>query len=90
LRKAGRARPEGSAMPEGKGAFREVLPKQGTLSVEDTAGMVLCKPKVLPLKSVSLERLEQLHYFSSQSTIFQQQQRRGSQRLNLTLLESSV
>lgn len=72
-------------MPEGKGAFREVLPKQGTaggrdaatgtaarrltrcsvsfagqLSVEDTAGMVLCKPKVLPLKSVSLERLEQL------------------------------
>ena len=27
---------------------------------EDTAGMVLCKPKVLPLKSVSLEKLEQL------------------------------
>ncbi|XP_010713060.2 BBSome-interacting protein 1, partial [Meleagris gallopavo] len=49
-----------AAMPEGKGAFREVLPKQGQLSVEDTAGMVLCKPKVLPLKSVSLERLEQL------------------------------
>uniref|UniRef100_A0A8C9L860 BBSome-interacting protein 1 n=1 Tax=Pavo cristatus TaxID=9049 RepID=A0A8C9L860_PAVCR len=49
-----------AAMPEGKGAFREVLPKQGQLSVEDTAGMVLCKPKVLPLKSVSLEKLEQL------------------------------
>lgn len=74
-----------AAMPEGKGAFREVLPKQGTaggrdaatgtatrrltrcsvsfagqLSVEDAAGMVLCKPKVLPLKSVSLEKLEQL------------------------------
>ncbi|XP_052532615.1 BBSome-interacting protein 1 [Tympanuchus pallidicinctus] len=48
------------AMPEGKGAFREVLPKQGQLSVEDAAGMVLCKPKVLPLKSVSLEKLEQL------------------------------
>ncbi|NXO57596.1 BBIP1 protein, partial [Aramus guarauna] len=74
-------------MPEGKAAFREVLPKQGTgggrvphpgsrpgpvadarrfspfagqVSVEDAAAMVLCKPKVLPLKSVSLEKLEKL------------------------------
>ncbi|NXB82056.1 BBIP1 protein, partial [Donacobius atricapilla] len=72
-------------MPEGTGALREVLPKQGTggqhrpalparraarsppsspfagqLSVEDTATMVLCKPKILPLKSVSLEKLEKL------------------------------
>ncbi|XP_075279847.1 BBSome-interacting protein 1 isoform X2 [Opisthocomus hoazin] len=47
-------------MPEGKAALREVLPKQGQLSVEDAAAMVLCKPKVLPLKSVSLEKLEQL------------------------------
>ncbi|KAM4775580.1 BBSome-interacting protein 1 [Cyanocitta cristata] len=47
-------------MPEGTGALREVLPKQGQLSVEDTAAMVLCKPKILPLKSVSLEKLEKL------------------------------
>ncbi|NWY09508.1 BBIP1 protein, partial [Aphelocoma coerulescens] len=74
-------------MPEGTGALREVLPKQGSggehcparpgparrgarsrpfslfagqLSVEDTAAMVLCKPKILPLKSVSLEKLEKL------------------------------
>ncbi|KAM9232516.1 BBSome-interacting protein 1 [Leptosomus discolor] len=47
-------------MPEGKAVFREVLPKQGQLSVEDAAAMVLCKPKVLPLKSVSLEKLEKL------------------------------
>ncbi|XP_064000478.1 BBSome-interacting protein 1 [Pogoniulus pusillus] len=47
-------------MPEGKAAFREVLPKQGQLSVEDKASMVLCKPKVLPLKSVTLEKLEKL------------------------------
>ncbi|NWW25218.1 BBIP1 protein, partial [Falcunculus frontatus] len=74
-------------MPEGTGALREVLPKQGTggehrpprpgparpgarswpfspfagqLSVEDTAATVLCKPKILPLKSVSLEKLEKL------------------------------
>ncbi|XP_053927441.1 BBSome-interacting protein 1 [Cuculus canorus] len=47
-------------MPEGKAAFREVLPKQGQLSVEDAPAMVLCKPKVLPLKSVTLEKLEKL------------------------------
>ncbi|NXT98966.1 BBIP1 protein, partial [Buphagus erythrorhynchus] len=72
-------------MPEGTGALREVLPKQGTggkhcpalpaqpatrsrpfspftgqLSVEDTVSMVMCKPKILPLKSVSLEKLEKL------------------------------
>ncbi|NWY01268.1 BBIP1 protein, partial [Nothoprocta ornata] len=71
-------------MPEGKAAFREVLPKQGRgggrgagpgrarrsraalvsaagqLSAEDVPAMVLCKPKLLPLKSVSLEKLEQL------------------------------
>ncbi|NXW74726.1 BBIP1 protein, partial [Hirundo rustica] len=72
-------------MPEGTGALREVLPKQGTggehrpalpaqpaarsrpfspfagqLAMEDTAAMVLCKPKILPLKSVSLEKLEKL------------------------------
>ncbi|XP_032550844.1 BBSome-interacting protein 1 isoform X2 [Chiroxiphia lanceolata] len=47
-------------MPEGTGALREVLPKQGQLSVEDAATMALCKPKILPLKSVSLEKLEKL------------------------------
>ncbi|KAM6306186.1 BBSome-interacting protein 1 [Aegotheles albertisi] len=47
-------------MPEGKAAIREVLPKQGQLSVEDEVAMVLCKPKVMPLKSASLEKLEKL------------------------------
>ncbi|KAM6329968.1 BBSome-interacting protein 1 isoform 1-T1 [Podargus strigoides] len=55
-------------MPEGKAAFQEVLPKQGQLSVEDAATMVLCKPKVLPLKSVSLEKLEQLQRAALEAT----------------------
>uniref|UniRef100_A0A8C5T710 BBIP1 n=1 Tax=Malurus cyaneus samueli TaxID=2593467 RepID=A0A8C5T710_9PASS len=40
----------------------EALPgnENRDLSVEDTAAMVLCKPKILPLKSVSLEKLEKL------------------------------
>lgn len=40
--------------------FREVLPKQGQLSMEDVPTMVLCKPKLLPLKSVTLEKLEKM------------------------------
>uniref|UniRef100_A0A8C3NPU9 Uncharacterized protein n=1 Tax=Cyanoderma ruficeps TaxID=181631 RepID=A0A8C3NPU9_9PASS len=39
---------------------RPFSPFAGQLSVEDTASMVLCKPKILPLKSVSLEKLEKL------------------------------
>ncbi|OCT71239.1 hypothetical protein XELAEV_18034217mg [Xenopus laevis] len=47
-------------MPEVKSMFREVLPKQGQLCVEDVPTMVLCKPKILPLKSVTLEKLEKM------------------------------
>ncbi|KAJ8365466.1 hypothetical protein SKAU_G00142970 [Synaphobranchus kaupii] len=47
-------------MPEVKSMFREVLPKHGQLSMEDVPTMVLCKPKLLPLKSVTLEKLEKM------------------------------
>ncbi|XP_077205816.1 BBSome-interacting protein 1 [Paroedura picta] len=56
-------------MPESK--FREVLPKQGKLAVEDVTTMVLCKPKLLPLKSVTLEKLEKMQR-EAQETIRQQ------------------
>ncbi|XP_067393124.1 BBSome-interacting protein 1 isoform X2 [Emydura macquarii macquarii] len=58
--------------PEAKPLFREVLPKQGQLSVEDVATMVLCKPKLLPLKSVTLEKLEKMQR-AAQETIRQQE-----------------
>lgn len=32
----------------------------GQLSVEDVPVLVLCKPKLLPLKSVTLEKLEKM------------------------------
>ena len=41
-------------------AFKEVLPKTGQLYQEDIPNLVLCKPKLLPLKSVTLEKLEQM------------------------------
>ncbi|XP_051764741.1 BBSome-interacting protein 1 [Ctenopharyngodon idella] len=59
-------------MPEVKSMFREVLPKQGQLSMEDVPIMVLCKPKLLPLKSVTLEKLEKMQQ-EAQELIKQQE-----------------
>ncbi|XP_007257669.1 BBSome-interacting protein 1 [Astyanax mexicanus] len=59
-------------MPEVKSMFREVLPKQGQLSMEDVPTMVLCKPKLLPLKSVTLEKLEKMQQ-EAQEVIKQQE-----------------
>ncbi|CAM4654597.1 hypothetical protein PO909_027054 [Leuciscus waleckii] len=59
-------------MPEVKSMFREVLPKQGQLSMEDVPTMVLCKPKLLPLKSVTLEKLEKMQQ-EAQEIIKQQE-----------------
>ncbi|XP_066275918.1 BBSome-interacting protein 1-like [Branchiostoma lanceolatum] len=42
------------------GAYKEVLPKQGQLHTEDNPTMVLCKPKILPMKSVTLEKLDKM------------------------------
>ncbi|XP_029101343.1 BBSome-interacting protein 1 [Monodon monoceros] len=61
-----------SDMAEMKSMFREVLPKQGQLSVEDISTMVLCKPKLLPLKSLTLEKLEKMQQ-AAQDTIRQQE-----------------
>ena len=40
--------------------MREVLPKKGLLFTESQAQLVLCKPKLLPLKSVTLQKMEQM------------------------------
>lgn len=37
-----------------------VLPRQGLLYQEDTSSYILCKPKLIPLKSVTLEKLEKM------------------------------
>ncbi|ELT98000.1 hypothetical protein CAPTEDRAFT_140499, partial [Capitella teleta] len=40
--------------------FHEVLPRNGQVYQEDLPTTVLCKPKLMPLKSVTLERLEKM------------------------------
>jgi len=40
--------------------FKEVIPKSGLLYQEDFPSLILCKPKIMPLKSITLERMEKM------------------------------
>ena len=68
------ATPGGGANPQAGGAaqFQEVLPRQGQLYQEDLPTTVLCKPKLMPLKSVTLERLERMQR-EAQETVREQE-----------------
>nr|XP_004656194.1 BBSome-interacting protein 1-like [Jaculus jaculus] len=59
-------------MAKVRSMFREVLLKQGQLSVEDVTTMVMCKPKLLPLKSLTLAKLENMQQ-AAQDTVRQQE-----------------
>ncbi|XP_057314018.1 BBSome-interacting protein 1-like [Hydractinia symbiolongicarpus] len=53
--------------------IREVLPKTGLVYTEQTPMPVLCKPKILPLKSVTLEKLDKMQK-EAQETIKKQEE----------------
>lgn len=55
------------------------LLNSGQLSVEDITTMVLCKPKLLPLKSLTLEKLEKMQQVA-QNTIRQQEMAEKEER----------
>lgn len=47
--------------PMASGNVREILPKAGLVySEKGNLGEVLCKPKIMPIKSVTLEKLEEM------------------------------
>ena len=60
------------AVPGSDCLFQEVLPKQGVVYQEDVPSLVLCKPKLLPMKSVTLEKLEKMQR-EAQETVKQQE-----------------
>ena len=48
-------------MPEQKSLLTEVLPKAGLVySEKSTLSEILSKPKIMPIKSLTLEKLEEL------------------------------
>ncbi|XP_043774954.1 BBSome-interacting protein 1-like [Cervus elaphus] len=66
-------------MAETKLLFREVLPKQEQLYVEDTPTMVLCKPVLLPLRFMTVPKLEKIQQ-AAQDTIHQQEMTKKEQQ----------
>ena len=38
----------------------EVLPTKGALFLEHSSTAVLCKPRIMPLKSVTLQKMDQI------------------------------
>lgn len=48
----------GSKDPEGP--IKPIIPKDGILCYEEEPFFVLCKPKLLPIKSVTIEKMEKL------------------------------
>lgn len=51
----------GSKMVGGRKVLSEVLPKAGLVySEKGNLSEVLCKPKIMPIKSITLEKIEQM------------------------------
>ncbi|KAL1497274.1 hypothetical protein ABEB36_008266 [Hypothenemus hampei] len=40
--------------------LKPVINKSGQLFFEDTQELILCKPRLIPLKSITLEKLEKM------------------------------
>ena len=50
-----------SGEPESRVLLQEVLPKAGLVySEKGNLSEVLCKPKIMPIKSMTLEKLEEM------------------------------
>lgn len=67
-------------MPDTKPLMKECLPKQGLTYHEDMPTVVLCKPKLLPLKSVSLEKMEKMQREAQE--LVKQQELAGTEEEN--------
>lgn len=67
-------------MASEKLAFKEVLPKQGLLFTEQNPTPILCKPKIMPMKSVTLEKMENMQK-EAQEAIKKQEQEEKMQGL---------
>ena len=63
---------EGGSVDEGS-KIRHIIPQKGLVYTEQSPMLVLCKPKILPLKSVTLEKLEKMQK-DAQETIRKQEE----------------
>lgn len=57
-------------------AVKEILPKHGLLFTEQSPMPVLCKPKIMPLKSVTLEKLEKMQKEAQETIKYQEEKQK--------------
>ncbi|XP_044269918.1 BBSome-interacting protein 1 [Tribolium madens] len=50
---------------------KPILPKKGQIIIEDIQDLVLCKPRLIPLKSFTLEKLEKMQQEAQKSQMQQ-------------------
>lgn len=50
-----------------------LIPNKGVIHREDGHRLILCKPKLMPLKSVTLEKLEKMQKEAEEKLLLQQQ-----------------
>ena len=58
-------------LPESEGR-KEYTPKIGLIYHKESTELILCKPKLMPLKSVTLEKLEKVQRTSDAALRFHQ------------------
>lgn len=46
--------------PKDSEPIKPIVPKDGVLCYEEESFFILCKPKLLPIKSVTIEKMERL------------------------------
>lgn len=51
-----------------------LLPKKGLIQFRDEHRLILCKPKLMPLKSVTLEKLEKMQKEAEEKLLQQQKE----------------
>lgn len=47
-------------MPENQAKLKQVLPRKGLIYQEDKPTFIFCKPKLIPLKSITLEKMDKM------------------------------
>lgn len=54
--------------------IKPVIPKDGVLCYEEEPFFILCKPKLLPIKSVTIEKMEKLQREAQEKAMAQMNQ----------------
>lgn len=55
----------------------QYVPSTGLLHCQETQTLILCKPKLMPLKSVTLEKLEKMQS-EAETKLKEQQEKEGN------------